>query len=178
MQRSQLIKLHLYVAAFLFPFLFIMSLSDVLELLNIKGEMYKEQLYSTDDDAVDFNSRTLKGDVRKILSKLNVNTEFAHLKIKNNKLYTRPNYTTHYAFKKANGYLKVYEYKQSIQLKLMSLHKGNGPSLYKLYQQIFVYGLFFILISGLWLGITSSALRSKTIMVFISGTIFYLIINY
>lgn len=176
MRRSDLIKLHLYVAAFLVPFLFIMSLSGVLELLGVDGEIYKTVIHTTKENTLDFNSPTIKRDVENLLIKINANSNFKKIRIKDNKLYTRPNYTTHYAFKKENGLLKIYEYQPSIQFKLMSLHKGNGPDLYQLYQQIFVYGLFFVLLSGLWLGITAKALRSKTLGVFIVGTVFFIIL--
>lgn len=179
MQRRQLITLHLYAATFLIPFIFIMSLSGVLELLDVKGKMHKDLIYSSNKNAIDFKSKTIKQDIKNMLITIGVNADFKRLKIKNNKLYTLPNYTTHYAFKKNADDLKVYEYTPSIQLKLMSLHKGNGPTLYKLYQQIFVYGLFFVLLSGLWLGLTSAALRFKTILVLFSGIAFYLLlINY
>lgn len=179
LHRRQLITLHLYVAAFLVPFLFIMSLSGILELLDVKGQMYKDLIYSTNKDAINFKSATLKQDIHDFLTKIGANPDFKRIRIKKNKLYTLPNYTTHYAFKKTGDYLKVYEYTPSTQLKLLSLHKGNGPPLYKLYQQIFVYGLFFVLLSGLWLGLTSPALRLKSIMVLLFGTAFYLLlINY
>lgn len=113
-----------------------------------------------------------------MLQSINADPDFNKIRVKDGKLYTRPNYTTHYAFKKENGLLKIYEYSPSIQFKLMSLHKGNGPKLYQLYQQIFVYGLFFVLVSGLWLGLSSKALRSKTIYIFLLGSTFYLFLIY
>jgi len=172
--RSQLIKLHLYVAAFLVPMLFIMSLSGILDLLDIEGEVIKTQIYSTEQDALDFKSLTLHQDVRKILRHIKADTDFTKIKIKKNKLYTYPNYTRHYAFKKKANRLNIYEYIPSLQWKLMALHKGNGPAIYKIYQQVFVYGLFFVLLSGLWLGLTTPALRSKTLLVFLAGIVFYL----
>ncbi len=176
MQRRQLITLHLYVSAFLVPMLFIMSLSGILELLDVKGEMYKDLIYSTDKDALDFKSRTIKQDIRDMLASIEVDYDFEHFRIRKGKLYTLPNYKIHYVFKKQGGYLRVYEYTPSTQFKLMALHKGNGPALYQLYQQIFVYGLFFVLLTGLWLGLTSPALRSKTIVIFLSGFVFYLLL--
>ena len=179
MQRSVFIKAHLYVAAFLVPFVLVMTLTGVLELLGIEGKTLKEVIYSADKDILNFNSPSIKSDVRKLLLKLDENPDIDRVKIKKDVLYTLPNYTTHYAFKIVNGYLKAYRQTPNIQQKLMSLHKGNGPAVYKIYQKIFAYGLLFVLLSGLWLGLTSSALRYKTLVFFFSGIIFYLLlINY
>lgn len=176
MPRSSLVKLHLYVAAFLVPFLFMMSLTGVLEILDVEGKIHKEVIYTTNADALNFKSVNIKNDVILLLLKLHEDPEFSHLKIKKHKLYTRPNYNAHYAFKQVGDELKVYKYTPDLQTKLMMLHKGNGPRLYKIYQQIFVYGLFFVLLTGLWLGLTSDSLRNMTIFIFIAGILLYYIL--
>ena len=176
MARTTLIKFHLYVAAFLVPFLFMMSLTGVLEILGVEGKIHKEVIFTTNKDALNFKSVNIKNDVKILLIKINANPDFDHLKIKENKLYTRPNYNVHYAFKKVGDSLKVYQYTPSTLQKLKMLHKGNGPRLYKLYQQIFVYGLFFVLLTGLWLGLTSDSLRGMTIFIFLAGILLYYIL--
>jgi len=176
MVRSTLIKFHLYVAAFLVPFLFMMSLTGVLEILGVEGKIHKEVIFTTNQDALNFKSINIKNDVKVLLIKINANPDFDHLKIKETKVYTRPNYNVHYAFKKSGDSLKVYQYTPSTLQKLKMLHKGNGPRLYKLYQQIFVYGLFFVLLTGLWLGLTSDSLRNMTIFIFLAGILLYYIL--
>ncbi len=176
MQRSTLIKLHLYVAAFLVPFIFIMAITGVMELLDIKAETYKEKIFSTSKDTLNFNSVTIKQDVAKLLAKIGGNPDFDHLKIKKKSLYTRPTYDIYYSFKIEGDNLNIYQYTPDLQKKLMAFHKGNGPPLYKLYQKLFAFGLIFVLLSGLWLGLTSDALRGKTLLVFFTGCVFYLIL--
>lgn len=178
LQRNQLITLHLYIATFLVPFLFLMSLSGVLELLDIKGSTQKTLIYSTTKDAINFKSRSIVQDVKNILNKAGIKTDFSRIKIKKTRLNTLPNYSTHYVLKITETHLNVYEYKPSVVTKLMSLHKGNGPAIYKYYQKFSVFGLFFVLITGLWIGLASSKLRSKTLTIFISGLVFYLVISY
>jgi len=178
LQRSQLVTLHLYVAAFLVPFLFLMSLSGVLELFDIKGDTQKTLIYSTDKGAINYNSRNINQDVKAILLKAGIDADFSRVKIKKSRLNTIPNYSTHYVLKLTETHLNVYEYKPSALTKLMSLHKGGGPKLYRLYQKYSVFGLFFVLITGIWLGISSPKLRGKTSMVLILGVVFYFVISY
>jgi len=65
-----------------------MSLSGVLELLGVKGEVYKELIFSMRRDAINFKSGTIKQDVQKMLTKINVNSDFDHVKIKKHTLYS------------------------------------------------------------------------------------------
>ena len=153
-----------------------MSLSGVLDLLGVDSKINKLLIHTTNENALNFKSQTIRQDVKNLLAEVNEDSDFDGIRFKNNKLYTQPNYRQHYAFKKNNGLLKIYQYTPNLQFKLMSFHKGNGPKLYKIYQKIFVYGLFFVLVSGLWLGLTSKALKSKTIIVFIIGCLFYILL--
>jgi hypothetical protein len=46
---------------------------------------------------------------------------------------------------------------------MMELHMGHGPLAFKNFQKFFALGLIFIILSGLWLGLSSSRLRRRTL---------------
>jgi hypothetical protein len=61
----------------------------------------------------------------------------------------------------------------SLQKKMMELHMGHGPSVYHVYQQIFAAGMLFIIVSGLWLGLSSPRLRKPTALAAGSGLVLF-----
>jgi len=173
--RATLKKLHLYLAAFLVPFLFIMSLSGGLEIIGVKGHIDKQLIHSEDSTVLDFKSPYIQQDVETFLDKIGVDTDVDHIKINKNAIYTRPTYTTYYGLKREGDYLKIYKYTPDLVKKLMVLHKGNGPALYQFYQKLLVAGLLVILSIGLWLGVAAKKTRNITILIFIAGFGFFLI---
>ena len=48
---------------------------------------------------------------------------------------------------------------------MIELHMGHGPVAYKTYQKIFAAGMLFIILSGLWAGLSSTKLRGPTAVV-------------
>jgi len=173
--RATLKKLHLYIAAFLVPFIFLMSLSGGLEILGVKGNTDKELIHTASKNSLNFNSPTIQQDVENLLEIIGVDTDIDHLKIANNTIYTRPTYTTYYALKRKGGKLNVYKYTPDFIKKLMVLHKGNGPAFYQFFQKLLVIGLLIVLSIGLWLGLATKKTRNKTILTFIAGAGLYLI---
>ena len=51
---------------------------------------------------------------------------------------------------------------------------GHGPGAYKTYQQVFAAGMLFIMLSGLWLGLSSVRLRASTALISGSGLALFL----
>lgn len=173
--RAILRKLHLYIAAFMVPFIFLMSLSGGLQIIGIKGDTGKELIFTTSHNSLNFRSPTIQKDVETLLENIGVDTDVDHLTIKKNVIYTRPSYKTYYALKLSGNSIKVYKNTPDFIRKLMILHKGNGSGLYNFYQKILVVGLLAILSIGLWLGLASSTTRNKTILTIVAGTGLYLV---
>jgi len=64
----------------------------------------------------------------------------------------------------------------SLQKQMMELHMGHGPSHYKTYQQIFAAGMLFIIVSGLWLGLSSPRLRAPTAVAAGGGLLLFVVL--
>jgi hypothetical protein len=59
---------------------------------------------------------------------------------------------------------------------MIELHKGHGPGAFKTFQKIFALGLIFIMLSGLWLGISAARLRKSTLLTAAAGTVAFVIL--
>ena len=62
----------------------------------------------------------------------------------------------------------------SLQKRMIELHMRHGPTAYKAYQQVFAAGMLFIILTGLWLGLSSTRLRYSAAMISGAGVILFL----
>jgi hypothetical protein len=60
--------------------------------------------------------------------------------------------------------VEVIQARPSLQSRMIELLKGHGPSAFKPFQKAFSIGLIFIILSGLWLGISAERLRRATLL--------------
>jgi hypothetical protein len=59
---------------------------------------------------------------------------------------------------------------------MMELHMGHGPTSFKTFQKFFAVGMLFIILSGLWLGLSSARLRRNTGMAAGTGLAVFLLL--
>lgn len=53
----------------------------------------------------------------------------------------------------------------------LELHRGHGPTTFKTFQNAFMIGPGFIILSGLWLGISNARLRRSTLLTVATGAV-------
>ena len=90
------------------------------------------------------------------------NFEFDYVKQKGSQLITRPTTRPFYTLDVSGNEVVVQYNEPSLQKKMIELHMGHGPVAYKTYQKIFAAGMLFIILSGLWAGLSSTKLRGPT----------------
>ncbi len=169
MNRALFLTIHMYLAAFFAPFIFLVSISGGLYLVGVKGSLQEEPVFQTADIGIDAKSSTLKADVDALLNTAGISDyEYEYVKVKGSTLYTRPTSRTHYIIKLGDE-VEVIKAQPSLQNALMELHKGHGPTTFKTFQKFFAMGLFFIVASGLWLGLSAAHLRKRTLLIFLGG---------
>jgi hypothetical protein len=88
-------------------------------------------------------------------------------------LYTRPTSRTYYGLKVDGDSVTVSRHKPNFQKRMQELHFGHGPSIYREFRKVFAVGMVFIILSGLWLGLSSSRLRRNTMISALSGAIVF-----
>ncbi len=173
MNRKTIITIHMYLAAFFTPAVLLMAVSGGLYLIGIKGQVDEERIYSS-QSSIDPTSKSLKTDVDKLLSDAGVSAfNYEYVKVSGNRLYTRPTSSNHYIIESGSDGMDVIYARPSLQKRMIELHKGHGPGYFKTFQQAFAVGLIFIMLSGLWLGVSNQRLRRSTLATAVSGAILF-----
>ena len=161
----------MYLSAFFAPAILFIAISGGAYLLGFKGNKTEEIVHYNHTSQVNLESETLNGDVMNIFRNAGIEHNYEYLKVSGNKVITRPSTGTHYEIKiRGNGQLELKKITPDLLYRIIELHKGHGPGVFKNYQQIFALGLLLIVISGLWLGISANSLRKQSIITFFLGS--------
>lgn len=174
MNRKLLITVHMYLAAFFAPAVLLVAISGGLYLVGVKGEVEQESIYHSSDVTIDQSSASLQTDVAALLATAGVSSySFEYVKVSGASLYTRPTSADHYIVKLESNGVEVFLARPSLQRRMVELHKGHGPTAFKTFQKAFAIGLVFIILSGLWLGISAARLRRSTLLTATAGTLVF-----
>ena len=176
--RRYLMLLHLYIAAFVAPVFIFIAISGGLYLFGIKGDVTKTPLELPAHATLDFSSSNLKDDVSALLAAQGVQHRFEYLKMGENSIVTRPTSRISYEFKLEGGELVANRVKPNLQKTLIELHKGHGPTLFKTYQKLVALSLILVVLSGLWMGLTSRALLKKTAITSGAGLLVFILLAF
>jgi len=168
------IRLHLWMASFLSVILLMIAISGGLYLFGFKGTTETMQITPPAEAHLDASSENLEAEVRALLSLVNSDYDFEYIKQGGNNLLTRPTSRTHYEIDIGALELKITRHDPDWIKTIVELHKGHGPLLYKRFQQFTAAGLVFILLSGLWLGLSSKGLRKQSLLAMGLGVVVFL----
>ena len=171
MSRNFFIQAHLLVAALFTPVILLMAISGGLYLLGIKGNIDQTELTAPPGAVINLESAALQEDVSQLIAQIDPEYTFEYLKIKGNTLFTRPTSKIHYELKLAGSDISIFRNQPSLQNALVELHKGHGPAAYKTLQKVMAGGLIFVLLTGMWLGLSSRILRVKTLTMLAIGVV-------
>ncbi len=176
--RRFLMHCHLYIAAFVAPAFILMAVSGGLYLLGIKGEVTKIPLELPADATLDFSSSNLKDDVSALLAAQGVQHRFEYIKKGANSAVTRPTSRISYEVTLEGGRLVANRVEPNLQKTMIELHKGHGPTLFKTYQKLVAISLILVVLSGVWMGLTSKALLKKTAITSGAGLIVFVLLAF
>ena len=162
MTRALLIKLHLYCSAFFSAAIVLVALSGGLYLIGIKGTIDQTRVGLAGSGEQLLAEPSIES-VQALLAEVGVTDfEFDYVKQKGSQLITRPTTRPFYTLDVSGNEVVVQYNEPSLQKKMIELHMGHGPVAYKTYQKIFAAGMLFIILSGLWAGLSSTKLRGPT----------------
>lgn len=164
MSRPLLITIHLYLSAFFAAAVILVALSGGLYLLGYKGNMAETPIATVaGGDAL--GESPDKDTVKALLASAGVEGfDFDYLRSSGNRHYTRPTSRTHYLLEVSGDQVSITRRVPDLQGRMIELHKGHGPSVFKTFQMVFALGMLFMIISGVWLGLSASRLRGKTVI--------------
>ena len=177
MNRALFITVHMYLSAFFAVFVLLVSISGGLYLLGYKGSVEQSPVFSREAGfEPPADTAALKSAVGALLAEAGVaDYSFEYVKVKGDVLYTRPTSRTHYVIELSEG-VAISRAEPSLQAAMMELHMGHGPTAFKTFQKFFAAGLIFIILSGLWLGLSSSRLRPRTLAAAAGGAGAFLLV--
>lgn len=174
MSRKLIITIHMYLAAFFAPAVLLVAISGGLYLAGVKGDVIQEPIYNSSELTIDSESSSLNADVAALLVSAGVEAyRFEYVKVSGTTLTTRPTSSKHYLIKLNNDGAEVIRARPNLQSRMIELHKGHGPNTFKTFQKVFAMGLIFIILSGLWLGISAARLRRSTLLTAASGAVIF-----
>lgn len=174
--RKNLILIHLIIASLVAPAFVLVATSGGLYLLGVKGDLTSSPISFTADTPLNFASETLEEDVRDLLKNASIDYEFEYIKNRGDVLQTRPTSRTHIEFVKTDtGFTATWQ-QPSLQKSMIELHKGHGPSLFKTYQKLVAVALLGSILSGIWMGLASPALRRKTLLFSTAGLVVFVLL--
>jgi len=172
--RRLLINLHLIFAGIMAPAFLLVAISGGLYLINIKGTTTDTPVTLVDGAALDFESPILDTQVRNLLSQSGVDHDFEYIRNRGSKIELRPTSRTYLSLSQTPNGLSATRHKPDLQKSMIELHKGHGPSLFKLYQKLVAILLIGVVLGGVLVGLLSQAYRGKTIASLVIGTVLFL----
>jgi hypothetical protein len=173
MSRSLFITIHLYLSSFFAAVVVLVAFSGGMYLIGVKGSTETTEIGSLDGGAQLMADPT-KEAVLAALANAGINDfNFDYVITRGDTLYTRPTSRTYYGLTVDGDAVTVSRNEPSFQKRMQELHFGHGPSLYREFQKFFALGMVFIILSGVWLGLSSSRLRGKTLIAVGSGLVIF-----
>lgn len=174
MGRPLLINIHLYLSSFFAAIVVLVAFSGGMYLLGVKGSLETTEVGQT-NGGVTLMADPSKEAVLTALGRIGVEEfSFDYVITRGDTLYTRPTSRPYYGLKIDGDSVTVSLNEPSFQKRLQELHFGHGPSMYREFQKVFAAGMLFIILSGVWLGLSSPRLRGRTLISAGSGLLIFL----
>lgn len=174
MSRRLFINIHLYLSAFFFGIVVLMALSGGLYLLGIKGETADTEVAQISGGQALLDDPSVSA-VSAVLAKAGMpDFAFDYARASGNRVYTRPTSETNYVMEVDGDTITVTRQVPNLQKRMIELHKGHGPTVFKSFQKVFAAGLVFIILSGVWLGLSADRLRRRTLLTVGSGLLVFI----
>jgi hypothetical protein len=139
-----------------------MAVSGGLYLLDIKGSMEKGETIVLEGVTID-DTGDKSAQVKKLLEQANLSNDFEYLKDRGAVMQTRPTSRDHYEIKTTGNRVEITPVSPDLVAAMMELHKGHGPGLFRLLEQIMALGLILTLLTGLIVGLQSPLLKTRTV---------------
>ena len=148
-----------------------MAVSGGLYLSGIKGSFEKGETIFVPAVQIDAD-QAKESQVKEILQQAGLDADFEYVKDRGRLMQTRPTSRDYFELEPtADGMVSP-----DLVASLMELHKGHGPGLFRILEQITALGLILILISGLIIGLKSPLLKKPTIGLTAAGILVFVIL--
>jgi hypothetical protein len=178
LNRRLFITVHLYLSSFFAALVLLVAMTGGLYLAGFKGSMAETTVATLSGQDYTLPEEATKADVERLLAAAGVEDfPFEYVRQSGARAYTRPTSEAHYLIEaRGRGDIRVVRREPDLQARLMELHKGHGPGHFKTLQKVFALGLLFVILSGLWLGLSAPRLRRNPALSFGAGLGVFLLV--
>jgi hypothetical protein len=177
MNRRLFITIHLYLSSFFAAAILLVAISGGLYLVGVKGEMAETTVASLPKAGRGPLEALSKAEVHGLLADAGVEGfTFEYVRQSGKRAYTRPTSREHYVIDATGPGVNIVRREPDLQARMIELHKGHGPTAFKTFQKVFAVGMVFIILSGLWLGLTAPRLVRNTTISFGAGLALFLVL--
>lgn len=176
--RKLFILIHLCLAALFAPVFLLVAISGGLYLVGIEGEVEATELTLPDGFVVNPRSDTVRKDIQEVLAENGLSLDFEMVRGRGGNMQTRPTSRTFVQFRTTPQGIVATLSEPNLAFALMELHKGHGPSWYRLYQQVAALVLCLAVISGVIVGVLLPAYRATTIAISAAGVFLFLFLAF
>lgn len=159
------------------PAFIMVAISGGLYLFGIKGSTENTSIEVGSELSINLGSNNLEEEVRKLITKLDLKIDFEYLKTRESTVTTRPSSREFLELKVTDNGLQVNRVRPDLQSSLIELHKGHGPTSFRTYQKLVAVCLIFVMLSGLWMGLSNQMMRKKTLIALILGSVTFLLLS-
>ena len=177
MNRRLFITIHLYLSSFFAAAVLLVAISGGLYLVGVKGQVAETVVASLPEAGRGSLQAPGKAEVQALLAEAGVEGfDFEYVRQSGKRAYTRPTSRTHYLVDATGPGVDIIRREPDLQARMIELHKGHGPTVFKTFQKVFALGMVFIMLSGLWLGLTAPRLVRNTTVSFGAGLALFLVL--
>lgn len=176
--RNLLILVHLFLAAFLAPAFFMVAITGAMDLIGIEASTTDTPIDLTATAAINPDSATIEADIAALLAERDIAISFESLRIRPDTITTRPTSREFVRFTQQDGVWSASLIQPGLQYRLMELHKGHGPEMFKLYSIASGVALFLVILGGLLVGLLAKAYRTKTLVASGVGAAGFLLLGF
>lgn len=173
MPRSLFISIHLYLSSFFAAVVVLVAFSGGMYLIGVKGSVATTEIGTTTGGAALMADPSKEAVLGALAAAGVTDFDFDYVITRGDTLITRPTSRTYYGLTVDGDAVTVTRSTPSFQKRMQELHFGHGPSLYREFQKVFAAGILFIILSGVWLGLSSSRLRRQTLIAVGSGLLVF-----
>jgi len=174
--RGYLILAHLWAAAFMAPAFALHAISGGLYLVDQKGTFDRTELSLPAGAELDFKSETLIDDVKDLLDRANIDEDFEYIRDRGSFIQTRPTSEKYVELRQTAEGLTATQVTPDLVGKMIELHKGHGPLVFKTYQKLVAVLLLLVILGGVLVGLAARAYRRQTVIALALGTILFVIL--
>lgn len=91
---------------------------------------------------------------------------------------TRPTSRVYYAVHVGQDDVRVIRNEPDVQKRLIELHKGHGPTAFKILQKFMALGFLVIVITGFRLGLSATGLRARMLAMSGAGLLLFIVLAF